>query len=223
MTGVYERALGDAADDLHPKVRERYGIGPGDDACVGRGRMDITRAPHLVPVFYAMTREDMLFPEAGDDVPFTVTTVGYRTDAGHEALTTRRTFEFGDTTRRFDTLTVWDAANERLVDYLGRHGYVASELRPRVEDGALVVEGGRQWLRVGERYLRLPGPMAADLEVRDRYDEGDERFHVTATVESALAGRMFTYRGAFTQTFEACDPVPEDLRPSAGLDALPPK
>jgi len=220
MTGVYERALGDAADDLHPGVRERYGIGPGDDAVVGRGEMDIDNGTLALPVLYAMPARDLLFPETGTDVPFTVTTVGYRLD-GYEAMTTRRTFDFGDTRRRFDSVTVWDHEHERLLDFLGRGGLIASELRPRVEDGALVVGGGRQWARVGSRYLPLPGPFAADVEVRDRYDDGEERYHVLGTVTNALAGRILRYRGTFTQERETIDPVPDDLKP-ARLSSLPP-
>ncbi|PSP49664.1 DUF4166 domain-containing protein [Halobacteriales archaeon QH_3_68_24] len=222
MTGVYEHALGDAADDLHPRVRERYGIGPDDGvACVGRGRMDIDNGTLALPALYAMPARDLLFPETGTDVPFTVTTVGYRID-GYEALTTRRTFDFGDRQRRFDSVTVRDHENERLLDFLGRGGLIASELRPRVEDGALVVGGGRQWTRLGSRYLGLPGPLAADVEVRDRYDEGDERFHVTATVTNPLTGRILRYRGTFTQEFEDWETVPEEYRPTR-LTSLPPR
>ncbi|MEF8850928.1 MAG: DUF4166 domain-containing protein [Haloarculaceae archaeon] len=220
MTGVYERALGEAADDLHPRVRERYAIGPGDGAVVGRGEMDIDSGTLALPALYAMPARDLLFPETGTDVPFTVTTVAYRQD-GYEAMTTRREFDFGDTDRRFDSVTVWDHEHDRLLDFLGRGGLVASELRPRVEDGALVVGGGRQWARVASRYVPLPGPLAADVEVRDRYDDDGERYRVFGTVRNALAGRILRYRGTFTQTVGAMDPVPPEFKPTR-LTSLPP-
>jgi hypothetical protein len=222
MTGVYERALGDAADELHPMVRERYGIGPDDEvACVGRGRMDISRGTHVLPALYAMTTQDLLFPEGGHDVPFTVTTVGSGNEAGFEVLTTRREFEFDSTRRRFDSRTVWDAARERLFDFLGRDGLLASELRPRVEAGALVVESGRQWLRLGDRYLPIPEPLAASVEVRDRYDDADERYHVTAVIENPLAGHVLSYRGSFTQEMTDLDRVPEEFHLGRGPTTLP--
>jgi len=222
MTGVYERALGDAADDLHPNVRDRYSLGPEDGVTVGRGRMDISRGVHTLPALYAMTSRDMLFPEAGHDVRFAVTTVGYEL-SGHEAMTTRRVFNFDGTRRRFDSVTVWDAENERLLDYLGRGGLIATELHPRVEDGALVVEAGRQWLHRKGRYVALPDAMAAGVEVRDRYDEAGERYHVLATVENPLAGHILSYRGTFTQADEARDDYDvATLKPIAGLPNLPP-
>ncbi|MFC7142178.1 DUF4166 domain-containing protein [Halosimplex aquaticum] len=223
MTGVYEYALGDEADDLHPKVRDRYGLGPEDAyATVGRGVMDITRGTLALPVLYAMPLRNLLFPESGTEIPFSVTTAGFRDPAGYEALTTRREFDFDGRVRRFDSLTVWDAERERLFDFLGTGGHVVSELHPRVEDGALVVEGGKQWTRVGGRYLPTPGPLAVDVTVRDRYDEGDECFYVTATVESGLAGHVLGYRGSFTQEQREMEVVPDDLKPTTGIDPLPP-
>lgn len=220
MTGVYEHALGEAADDLHPNVRDRYSLGPEDGATVGRGRMDISRGVHTLPALYGMTTRDLLFPEAGRDIRFAVTTDGYVLD-GHEAMTTRRTFNFDGKRRRFDSVTVWDDRNERLLDYLGRGGLIATELHPRVEAGRLVVEAGRQWLHHKGRYVALPDAMAANVEVRDRYDEADEAYHVLATVENPLAGHILSYRGSFTQDSDV--DVTEDLRPLKRLPKLPPR
>ncbi|RJT01165.1 DUF4166 domain-containing protein [Halococcus sp. IIIV-5B] len=222
MTGVYEHALGAAADDLHPKVRERYAVDADDDTIgLGRGRMDITRGTHVLPALYPMTALNLLFPEAGHDVPFTVRTAGFR-EGGHEALATIREFEFEGKRRRFDSLTVWDSERERLFDFLGTGGHLVSELQPRVEAGVLVVESGAQWLRMGGRYRRIPDPLAASVEVRDRYDETGERYHVDATIENPLAGHILSYRGTFTQESEPTSTVPDDLRPTSGLDRLPP-
>ncbi|WP_224449573.1 DUF4166 domain-containing protein [Haloprofundus salilacus] len=224
MTGVYERALGSEADELHPEVRERYVLDAEDDAlCVGRGEMNISRGTHVLPALYAMASRNLLFPEAGNDVPFTLKTVGLRDDAGREALSTIRTFRFDHGRRRFDSLTVWDAENGRLLDFLGTGGLLVTELRPSVEAGALVVESGRQWVRRGDRYVRLPALLAASVEVRERYDDADERYHVDAVVENRLAGHVLSYRGTFTQETETLETIPDEFRPTRGLDALPPR
>lgn len=224
MTGVYEYALGPEVDKLHPKVHERYSTDPEDDTvCVGRGKMNISRGTHVLPALYAMTSRNLLFPEAGHDVPFTVRTIGFRDGSGHEMLATVREFTFGRKRRRFDSLTVWDADNERLLDFLGTGGLLVSELHPHVEAGALVVEAGKQWLRLDNRYILMRGPLAVDVEVRDRYDEVDERYHVTATIENTLAGHVLSYRGAFTQETTEVDTIPSDLRPMRGIETLPPE
>lgn len=223
MTGVYEHALGAEADELHPKVRNRYSIGPADDTvCIGRGRMDISRGTHVLPALYAMTARNLLFPEAGRDVSFTVKTAGFQDEAGHEVLATIREFTFERKHRRFDSLTVWDADNERLLDFLGTDGLLVSELHPHVEAGTLVVKAGRQWLRLGDQYVPMYGPLAVDVEVRDRYDDADERYHVTAIIENTLAGHVLSYRGTFTQEIDDLETVPSDMRPTSGIETLPP-
>lgn len=222
MKSVYARALGEAAADLHPKVRERYGTEIEDAVvCVGNGRMDIDHGSLALPALYTMTTQNILFPETGEGVPFTVTSAEYRTDAGHQVLGMRREFTFEGTVRRFDSRTLWDAADQRLLDFLGSSGRLVSELHPRVEDGALIVEGGRQWLRVGRRYLRLPGPLAADVRVRDHYDDDAERYGVHATLQSALTGEILSYDGTFTQELDADREIPAYLRPSVDFETLP--
>ena len=69
--------------------------------------------------------------------------------------------------------------------------------------------------------MPLPGLLAADVEVRDRYDDGDECYHVLGTVQNPLAGRILRYRGTFTQEREAMNPVPAEFKPTR-LTALPP-
>ncbi|PSP83925.1 DUF4166 domain-containing protein [Halobacteriales archaeon QS_1_68_17] len=221
MTGVYERALGGAADRLHPEVRARYDVDGDDEAvCVGRGRMHISRGTHVVPALWAMTAQDLLFPEAGTDVPFVVYTACFRDD-GREVLSTVREFEFGRT-RRFVSRTVWDPGDGRLLDFLGTGGHLVTELHADVEAGALVVTAGRQWVRIGGRYRRVPGPLAVDVEVRDRYDPAAERFAVSATVENPLAGHVLSYRGTFDQEFRDASDVPADGRHTRPVGRLPP-
>lgn len=224
MTGVYALALGDEVADLHPKVQERYGTdsGPGV-VTIGRGEMDVTSGTLALPALYTMTRENLLFPETGTDVPFTVTSAEYKTEAGHQVLGMRRAFEFEGTVRHFDSRTIWDDDGERLLDYLGSAGRLVSELHPRVEDGALVVEGGRQWLRVGDQYLPLPGPLAADVTVRDHYDDAAERYGVHAGLRSPLVGEIVTYDGRFTQERHRDRDVPAELRATYDFRPLPPR
>ena len=78
------RLDGITPEELH-EIRERYSTDPDDDVIsVGRGKMDISRGTHVLPALYAMTTRNLLFPEAGHDVPFTVRTVGFRDNAGRD-------------------------------------------------------------------------------------------------------------------------------------------
>ena len=221
MTGVYAAKLHAESDHLHQRVRDRYALASTDDSvCVGRGEMDITRGtPLLLPGLYVMPHWNLLFPERGEAVPFTVTTAGVEV-AGREALITQRAFTFESATRRFDSLTIYDDDRDRLFDFLGRGGHIVSELHPRVESGELVIEGGKQWARVAGRYLPLAGPMAASVEVRDNFLDSEDRFRVRAEVTNPLIGEILGYSGKFTQKTESR--ATESLRPCATPTTLPP-
>ncbi|WP_018256104.1 DUF4166 domain-containing protein [Halomicrobium katesii] len=219
MTGVYAAKLADETDHLHERVRDRYALASTDEyVCVGRGEMDITRGTLLLPGLYAMPHWNLLFPERGEAVPFTVTTAGVEV-AGREALITQRAFTFESTTRRFDSLTVYDDDRDRLFDFLGRGGHIVSELHPRVESSELVIEGGKQWVRVAGQYLPLAGPMAATVEVRDNFLDSEDRFRVRAEVTNPLVGEILGYSGTFTQKTESRDM--DSLRPGATPTTLP--
>jgi hypothetical protein len=224
MTGIYEHALGSEVDELHPKVRERYSIDSDDNLIsIGRGKMDISRGTHVLPALYVMPARNLLFPEAGDNVPFTLKTIGFREESGYEVLATIREFDFDQTHRRYDSLTVWDADNERLLDFLGTGGNLVAELNPRVEGGILIVESNRQWFRFDDQYVRLPESLAVSVKIRDRYDEVDDQFYVNAVIENALAGHVFSYRGMFTHETDEIESVPSDMQTTTEIYALPPK
>lgn len=223
MSSIFERALGADADSLHPKVRERYGFDSSDDvSTVGRGTMEIGNNPLAVPLLWAGTGVNLLFPETGPAVPFRVRNYAFRDSAGREALAIRRTLEVAPTrTRAFDSVTVYDDEHDRLLDVLGTGAPVATELTASVADGALLLEAGDQWARIGQRYVPLPGALSVAVEVRDWYDDDDHCYRVAASVESPLVGQVMRYGGRFQQEQREVEFVPRGIRPTPALDRLP--
>lgn len=207
MTSLFERALGEAWEALHPRLRQRYGLVSDQDChAVGTGTMhELTRHVLAVPVLWLGTNDDFLFPESGTDVPFTITTDAFVDDAGHEALFLRRHFEIDPPRDFVDTLR-WNPERGCIADCFGRHGHVVADLHLHEADGTLALTLGTQWLRVGGRYLRLPGPLSVDATLRDRYDDDAEAFRVTATIRNPLIGQVFGYRGQFHNDFRPADP-----------------
>jgi hypothetical protein len=203
VTGLFARALGEAWDDLHPQIRDRYGLVAGEHReAVGRGTMQrLTRHPLAVPVLWLGTHDDFLFPEQGTDVPFSITTEAFVDEAGNEALFLRREFETDPPRQFVDTLR-WNPERECITDLMGRGGHVVTDLSLDVEEGDLVLDIGRQWLRVRGRYVPLPGPLAASGTLRDCYAD---RFRVSAEIGNALLGRIFAYEGTFQNEFHAVD------------------
>ncbi|MDS0476089.1 DUF4166 domain-containing protein [Natrinema sp. 1APR25-10V2] len=206
MTGLFERAVGDDWDTLHPRVRERYGLESGEDReAVGVGRMDdLERSTLALPVLWLGTIDDFLFPEGGTDVPFRITTEAFVDDAGNEALFLHRTFETDPPREFVDTLR-WNPARGCITDLFGRRGLVAADLRVRADDGALALSIGTQWLRAGDTYVALPDRLSIDGRLRDWYDAESARFRVAAEITNSLIGTVFGYTGTFESDFRAVD------------------
>ena len=202
MTGLFERAVGEGWENLHPRVRDRYGLVAADGhEAVGIGRMrSLESHPLAGPALRLGTVDDFLFPEGGTDVPFEIVTESFVDDAGFEALHLRRRFRTDPPRTFVDTLR-WDPDRGRVVDLFGRRGLVAAELCIREVDGHLALSIGPQWLRVGGRYPRIPDLVSAGGRLRDYYDEAAARFRVAAEITSPLLGTVFRYDGVFESAF----------------------
>jgi hypothetical protein len=203
VTSLFERALGEQWDDLHPKLRDRYGLVADDDSVtVGRGTMTrLSTGAVAWPVLWLATRQDFVFPESGADVPFEIRTHAALDGRGAEALHLRRHFETSPS-RDFVDVLRWNYRDDCLTNVFGRDGYVAANLDLAVEDGGIAIEIGPQWVHVGGRWLRLPDPLAAGGSLRDWYDDYAERYRVAASITNQLAGHLVGYHGGFQTSFE---------------------
>jgi len=203
MNSVFERALGSAYADLHPAIQERYALASTDNRrCVGRGRMrSIERNRLALPVLWAGTGRNLLFPESGTDVPFQVRTVPFE-ENGVESLAYLRWFDVGPG-RQFDAYMRYDEARDCIVDALGTHRTLRTELRlTATSTGALHIETGDQWVVYRHRSLPIPRPLRADVNVTERYDNDRDQFEISVEISNPLVGFVFGYDGWFIVEYE---------------------
>lgn len=59
--------------------------------------------------------------------------------------------------------------------------------------------------RIGDRYVSVPAPLAADATIQDWYDEYSGRFRVAAAVTNPLVGHDFGYQGVFDTEWRVAD------------------
>jgi len=224
-TSIFRTVMGTDFDRLHPQLQRRFSVGQGSgEACTGRGVMDrIWHGRSFVKPFLALgTTRNILVPRQGRNVPFTIENVPYADSFGRETVTFVRTFDLPGRSRRFDAQMVLSPKGDRILDYLGTHQHLASDLHFRAEaDGSLLIRSGEHRFREGAVDVRVPELIGASAEVRESYDDTAGRFRIQVRVVNKYFGPLFGYEGSFAATYtdvRACGvrpglrPVREELR-----------
>ncbi|MGW2462555.1 DUF4166 domain-containing protein [Streptomyces sp. NPDC001761] len=205
MTSIFQAAMGPEFQRLHPALRRRFSVGlAGGEACTGRGVMDrIWHGPAFVKPFLALgATRNILVPRAGRNVPFVIENVPYRDTFGRETVSFVRTFHLPGRARRFDAQMVLGPQGDRVLDYLGTHQHLATDLHFHAEpDGSLLIRSGAHRFREGPVDVRVPELVGATAEVRESYDETAGRFHVRVRVVNRWFGPLFGYEGSFTASY----------------------
>ncbi|MHC0434107.1 DUF4166 domain-containing protein [Streptomyces sp. O3] len=202
---MFRTAMGADFDRLHPQLQRRFSVGlASGEACVGRGVMDrIWHGGSFVKPFLALggTR-NILVPREGRHVPFTIENVPYVDTYGRETVSFVRTFQFPGGPRRFDAQMVLGAQGDRILDYLGTHQHLASELRFSTDGrGGLVIRSGEHRFREGPVDVRVPELIGADAEVRETFDDHSGRFRIRVRVTNRRFGPLFGYEGSFSASY----------------------
>lgn len=215
MTSVFAQALGADFDRLHPMLRRRFGVGlDAGYACVGRGVMqEIRRGPWwTLPFLQLGAVRNILLPDVGHDVPFTISNFPYRDPFGRETVTFVREYRLRGRTRRFDATMVLHEG--RVVDYLGTHQHLAVDLDLRVlDDGSLHLTTHGQRFYEGPVGFRFPLLLSGEARLHEWFDDDEQLFHVDLEVRNRLLGFLFGYRGTFTCEFPEAVDAPGELQP----------
>ena len=218
MPSIYQRALGSDFEKLHPKIQQRFGFSSEDGiASIGSGVMEqIWRGRfYTVPFLYLGTWRRIMFPECGQNIPFTIENFAYRDGFGRETVTWVRTFE-GRKRRRFDAYMIYSEKRGCIVDYLGSHQHLAVDLELSADErGGLRIRSGAQRFYEGAIAFSFPLFFSGIAEVCEWYNEDNEKFGIQVKVTNRTWGRLFGYRGSFDITWEQVgrDKTPNDVKP----------
>lgn len=217
MTSVFEQAMGADFTRLHPMLRRRFGVGlDAGYACVGRGTMTrIRRGPWWTIPFLQIGRmRNILVPDVGANVPFTIENYPYRDRLGRETVTFVREYDVRGRRRRFDATMIFSAARGIVVDYLGTHQHLAVDLALAVDDdGSLHLTSGAQRFYEGPLGFRFPMLFSGRADLRESYDDEAGVFRVRLEVRNRVFGFLFGYEGEFRCEFVAATDAPARLKP----------
>ena len=120
MPSIYEKKLGADFAKLHPQIRKRFGLtSAAGMTSIGRGVMErIWYAKWAALPLYIGTKRHVMFPAAGERIPFTIENYAYTDSFGRETVTWLRKFAFPDCVRRFDATMIYSERRCGIVDLL---------------------------------------------------------------------------------------------------------
>lgn len=223
MNSIYSRALGPDFQRLHPKIQERFGFdSQSRRASIGRGVMErVWHGPWwTIPFLLCGTWRNIMFPESGHDVPFTIRNYAYLDSFGRETVTWIRQFELGrcggKLGRRFDAYMIYSEERGLVVDYMGTHQHLAVDLHVSVDESRGIRErSGEQRFYEGPIAFRFPMLFSAYADVCEWFDDETGKYQIEVIVENRVFGRIFGYRGAFDVEWLEGDEaeVPPEIRP----------
>ena len=213
---MFPRALGEDFSRLHPMLQRRFGVGlAAGYSCVGTGTMArIRRGPWWTVPFLQVGRiRNILVPDVGTDIPFTIENHPYVDPFGRETVTFVREYRMPRALRRFDA-TMIIGPEGRIVDYLGTHQHLAVDLDLSVEpDGSLLLRSGAQRFYAGPLGFDFPMLFSGRAELRESYDDAAGVYRVRLEVRNRVFGFLFGYEGEFRCEFPDAAGVPERLLP----------
>ena len=192
----YEAVLGDLLDGLHPRLRAYFGVIPAEHSGYGHGVFDTVGTPRrwLRPLIRLFAGPDILFPIWEQSVPFSVVNSSKRV-GDRTAVAAVRTFHFASGDR--DMVDLIAATEDGLVDVLGSRRRFEARFAARVSDGTLTMRSTLVHIRVGRLRLRVPGLLAPQVSLIERFDDLSGRQHVEVNMTMPLLGRVYEYAGYF--------------------------
>lgn len=130
---IYQDLLGADFQKLHPKLQARYEL-PIAQPFYGVGTMSKIEGgvAWLKPFLKLATRWKFLFPESGEDIPFTIKNTSRLLPTGEAEIYWERTFYFNGVTRHFNAFMTIDMRHKVVKDYLGEPSLFYSDLTFRV-------------------------------------------------------------------------------------------
>ena len=198
---IYQTLLGEDFRRLHPMLQWRYTL-PVDQPFYATGvmRKIESGAKWLRPFYAIATKTRFLFPESGEDVPFSICNTCRTLPSGEHEVLWERTFYFSNKTRHFDARMTIEPVQKIVKDYLGSPALFYSDLHFAVtSEGRLVIRSGVQRFVVSKLECSIPNILEGRVVVEEGFDDSRNVFTIHVSIHNPLIGRLMMYAGEFTQ------------------------
>lgn len=220
MSSIYQQVLGSDFKRLHPQIQKRFGFSSDDKiACIGKGIMQSVwyGKPYTLPFLYLGTWRNIMFPQKGKNVPFSIENYAYKDKFGRETVTWVRKYHFPNRERRFDATMIYSNKRKRIVDYLGTHQHLAVDIEITVaENGGLNLTSGEQRFYEGIICFKFPMLFSGKANVCEWFDDREQKFKISVVVTNKTWGNLFGYEGTFEAEYipvNSITDIPKDVLP----------
>lgn len=220
MSSIYQEVLGADFQKLHPQIQKRFGFNSEDKiAAIGKGIMEEVSYGkfYTLPFLYIGTWRNIMFPQKGKNVPFTIENYAYKDKFGRETVTWIRKYQFPKRIRRFDATMIYSPKRKRIIDYLGTHQHLAVDIDIAVaENGGLQLRSKDQRFYEGFINFKFPKLFSGEANVCEWFDDTAQKFKISVEVKNKIWGKLFSYNGTFEVTYipvNSMAEIPKDVLP----------
>lgn len=220
MASIYQQVLGPDFQKLHPQIQKRFGFNSEDKiVSIGTGVMHKVwyGKAYTLPFLYIGTWRNIMFPQKGKDIPFTIENYAYKDKFGRETVTWIRKYQFPNRERRFDATMIYSKKRNLIVDYLGTHQHLAVDIEMSLaENGGINLSSGEQRFYEGFLAFKFPMLFSGKADVCEWFDDDEQKFKISVVVRNKTWGKLFGYEGAFDTEYiqvNSIEDIPKDVLP----------
>ncbi len=220
MESIFKQKMGSDFEKLHPKIQQQFGVNSDDRiASIGVGIMEkIWHGRfYILPILYLGRLRNILFPETGNRIPFSLESYAYKDSFGRETVSLIRKYQFSKKVRRFDETMILSKTKRKLVSYLGTHQNFAIDVDVSVaENGGIRFRSGQMRFYQGIIGFVFPKFLYGEGDICEWYDDNAKKYKISVEVKNRFWGKFFGYKGTFDVGYmevNSKDDIPKDAMP----------
>ncbi|GAA0349104.1 DUF4166 domain-containing protein [Bacillus horti] len=207
MRSIYEQALGNRFNGLHPLLQKKFRLQSQTERILkSKGVMHRIEGGKVFmkPLMSAFSKKHITFPERGRNIPFTMENVAFKDPYGRESVAWIRRFYFPHITRCFDATMVLHSDKKTINDYVGvDQSWLTNITLEVTECGGLrmLTKEQRIFIPFLNRFMSIP--FLGKGVIEERYDDQKDLFLIDVHVQQPWFGTIIRYQGEFTVESES--------------------
>ncbi|WP_227396448.1 DUF4166 domain-containing protein [Jeotgalibacillus aurantiacus] len=209
MKSMFEKAVGNSFNRMHPELQKKYALhSESGYMVITEGTMHEIKGGSLLvrKVSILGTKLNFAFPERGDEIPFYMENKAYKDKHGKESMTWKRTFRFPGTVRYFHD-EMKEGEHPDTVDNLtDQWGIVRLPLDLKVtKTGGMLLTSRTMTVHLFNTIIQIPSFLGVKATVIEEFNKEKDLFDVHIHIYQPLFGTILSYKGTVKMRFPEVD------------------